>query len=76
MHPTNLPDVHKPAPITSPTISSTGTIMNVLQPPPAIHNIQAPPVLPVPATAVDLLHADNYADAMALSGISESKVLL
>jgi len=43
--------------------------MNALQPPPAVHNIPAPPVPHAPATEVDLMHADSYADALAQARI-------
>ena len=45
-----------------------------LQPPPAIHNVLAPPVPHVPATEVDLMHADSYVDSMVQANRSESLV--
>jgi hypothetical protein len=68
---TNLP--HKSHPTCEP-FSSISSTMNVLQPPPPVLHIAAPPVPNAPATDIICMHADSYVEAMVVARRGESLV--
>jgi len=70
-HPHTTDSPHESHPTCKPS-SSISSTMNALQPPPPVLHIAAPPVPNVPATDIDLMHADSYVEAMVVARRGES----